>query len=66
MQFMKYGTGFRNALMKKNNFSFVKDFLGDNEITESVFWERLATLEIKWKTFNEPLKKGNSFLLAEK
>ena len=32
---------------KKVNFSFVKDFLGDNETTESVFWERLTTLEIK-------------------
>ena len=32
---------------EKKNFSFVKDFLGDNEITESVFWERLTTLEIK-------------------
>ena len=47
MQFMKYGTGFRNALMKKKNFSFVKDFLGDNEITERFGkdWQHLKSSE---------------------
>ena len=53
---MKYGTGFRNALMKKKNGS---------EIAESTFWERLKILEIKEKIVNKPSKKGNSFFLSK-
>ena len=39
-------------------FSFVKEFLDDNEIAEGIFWERY-----QGKIVNKPSKKGNSFFL---
>ena len=62
---MKYGTGFRNVLMKKRIFSFVRESLDGNEIAESTFWERLRTLEIEGEIVNKPSKKGNSFFLPK-
>ena len=41
----------KDKLSKRPNekiiFSFGKEFLGGNEITESTFWVRLRTLEIE-------------------
>ena len=43
----------------------MKEFLDDNEIVESTFWERLRTLEIEGEIVNKPLKKGNSLFLSK-
>ena len=50
---------------EKRIFSFLKEFLDGNEITESTFWERLRTLDIDGEIVNKPSKKGNSFFLVK-
>ena len=50
---------------EKRIFSFLKEFLDGNEITESTFWERLRTLDIDGEVVNKPSKKENSFFLAK-
>ena len=65
MQYMKYGTAFRSSLIKKKNFSFLKEFLNGNEIEESICWERLRSLEIEGKIDNKPSQKKNSFFLQK-
>ena len=50
---------------EKRIFSFVKEFLDGNEITESTFWERLRTLDIEGEIVNKTSKKENSFFFPK-
>ena len=49
----------------KTIFSLVKEFLDCSEIAESIFWERLRTIEIEEKIVNKSTKKGNPFFLPK-
>ena len=43
---------------EKRIFSFVKEFLDGNETAESIFWERLRTLEIEGKIVSKSSKSN--------
>ena len=40
-------------------WNFIKGHLDENEIDETIFWQRLKMLEKEGKIINKPSKKGN-------